>query len=213
MNNTPAPARSRPSQPEGAKFAVPRTISQQASDIPKEARNMLTSGTWSSNDEDDHDFLEEESLLEDFAPPPARRFDGSRSFGRTSEVGLDDYASMDLKIISKELEMLKVQWAQKQRLAAKFNPEAVEGEEFDDLPRSSEADKRHRRRLHTRRLQQEAPVREQHGRKRYTVEVDMKGNPCGGNRHLWLKCLRGHAVHLHYKKKRFLSSRVSVEFY
>ena len=95
MNSTPAPAHSRPSQPEGAKFAVPRTISQQASDIPKEARKMSTSVTWSSNDGDDHDFLEEESLLEDFAPPPARRFDGSRSSGRNSEVGLDDYASMD----------------------------------------------------------------------------------------------------------------------
>jgi hypothetical protein len=196
--STPAEGRSHRSQPSGATFAVPRPQRQQNSAIPKQARNMSTSVTWSSNDGDDHDFLEEESLLEDFAPPPARRFDGSRSSGRTSKVGLDDYASMDLKIMSKELEMLKVQRAQKQRLAAKLSPEVVAGEEFDDLPRSSETDKRHRRRLHTRRLQQEAPVREQHGRKRYTVEVDMKGNPCGGNRHLWLKCLRGHAVDLDF---------------
>ena len=41
-------------------------------------------------------------------------------------------------------------------------------------------------------------VREQHGRKWYTLEVDMKGNPCGANRHLWLKCLRGHAVDLDF---------------
>ena len=197
-NNTPALARSQPSQPSGAKFAVPRAISQQDSALPKAARNMSTSVTWSSNDGDDHDFLEEESLLEDFAPPPARRFDGSRSSGRTSEVGLDDYASMDLKIMSKELEMLKVQRAQKQRLAAKLSPKAVAGVEFNDLPHSSEADKRHRRRLHTRRLQQEAQVREQHGKKRYTVEVDLKGNPCGENRHLWLKCLRGHAIDLDF---------------
>ena len=28
---------------------------------------------------------------------------------------------------------------------------------------------------------------------RYTVEVDMKGHPCGQNRPLWMTCLRGHA--------------------
>ena len=187
-----------PTQPSGAQFAVPRTQRQQNSSVPKEARDMSTSDTWSSNDGDDHDFLEEESLLEDFGPPPARRFDGSRSSGRTSQVGLDDYASMDLKIMSKELEILNVQRIQKVRLLAKLTPEVVAGEEFDDHPGSSEADKRHRRRLHTQRLQQEAPVREQHGRKRYTVEVDMKGNSCGENRHLWLRCLRGHAVDLDF---------------
>ena len=185
-------------------------ISQQDSTLPKVARNMSTSVTWSSNDGDDHDFLEDKSLLEDFAPPPARRFEGLHSSGRTSEGGLNDYASMDLKIMRKELEMLKVQRAQKQRLAAKLSPKTVAGKEFNDLPRNSEPDKRHRRRLHTRRLQQRASVREQHGKKRYTVEVDMKGNPCGENRLLWLKSLRGHTVDLDFSVDNYTEHNAMI---
>lgn len=80
----------------------------------KQKRNMPTSMMWSSNDEDAHDFLEEDSLYVDFAPPNARRYEGSRYSAKTSEIGSEDYASMDLKIMSTELEMLKVQRAQAQ---------------------------------------------------------------------------------------------------
>ena len=156
---------SRPPKPPGNKFAVPQSMRQQDSAIPKETRNMSTSVTWSSHDEDDHDFLEEESVFEDFAPPPVRRFDGSQYPARTSEVGMDDYASMDLKIMSKELEMLKVQRAQQQRQAAKLTEEAVARVEFDGNPRNLDSSKRQRRRLHSRQQQQDAPVQEQHGRK------------------------------------------------
>ena len=182
-------ARVRPPKSPGTKFAVPQTVRQQQLAVPKEARNMLTSGTWSANDEDKHDFLDGDSLFEDFTPPVARRFDGKRYLGSTSDVGMDNYASMDLKIMSKELEMLKVQRAQKQDQVAKLTPEAVAGEEYSCFQRNMDADKRHRRGLHSWQQQQEAPVREQQGRKRYTIEVDMKGSPYGGNHHLWLKCL------------------------
>jgi hypothetical protein len=190
--------RSRPPKPSGTKFAVPQTLQQPESAVVKQKRNMSTSVTWSSNDEDAHDFLEEDSLYPDFAPPNARRYEGSHYSAKTSEVGSEDYASMDLKIMSKELEMLKVQRAQAQRQAAKLTPDVGAGEDFDRLSRNLDADKRHRRRLHSRQQQQEEPAREQQGRKRYTVEVDMKGSPCGANRHLWLKCLRGHAVDLDF---------------
>ena len=101
-------ARVRPPKSPGTKFAVPQTMRQQQLAVPKEARNMSTSGTWSANDEDEHDFLDDDSLFEDFTPPVARRFDGEHYPSSTSDVGMDDYASMDLKIMSKALEMLKV---------------------------------------------------------------------------------------------------------
>ena len=203
VKTTTEEGRSRPPTPSVPKFAVPQTLQQPSSTAVKQKRTMSTSGTCSSNDEDAHDFLEEESLYPDFAPPNARRHEGSRYSAKTSEVGSEDYASMDLKIMSKELEMLKVQRAQAQRQAAKLTPDVGGGEDFDGLSRNLDSDKRHRRRLHLRQQQQEGPVREQQGRKRYTVEVDMKGSPCGVNRHLWLKCLRGHAVDLDFSVDNF----------
>ena len=143
-------ARVRPPKSPGMKFAVPQIVRQQQLAVPKEAHNMLTSGTWSANDEDEHDFLDNDSLFEDFTPPVARRFDGERYPGSTSDVGMDDYASMDLKIMSKELEMLKVQRAQKQCQVAKLTPEAVAGEEYSCFQRNMDVDKHHRRRLHSR---------------------------------------------------------------
>lgn len=39
----------------------------------------------------------------------------------------------------------------------------------------------------------EVPEREHRGKKRYIVEVDMKGHPCGQNMPLWMTSLRNHA--------------------
>jgi hypothetical protein len=145
--------RSRPPKPSGTKFAVPQTLQQPESAVVKQKRNMSTSVTWSSNDEDVHNFLEEDNLYPDFAPPNARRYEGSHYSAKTFEVSLEDYANMDLKIMSKELEMLKVQRAQGQRQAAKLTPDVGAGENFDGLSRNLDADKRHRRRLHSRQQQ------------------------------------------------------------
>ena len=142
-------ARLQPPKSFGIKFGVPQTVRQQESAVPKEAHNMSTSVTWSGNDEDEHDFLEEDNLFEDFTPPIAKRFDDERYPSSTSKVGMDKYASMDLKIMSKKLEMLKVQRAQKQRQAAKLTSEVVVGEEYDGFLQNLDADKRHRRHLHS----------------------------------------------------------------
>jgi hypothetical protein len=53
-------------------------------------------------------------------------------------------------------------------------------------------------------------MREQRGRKRYTVEIDMKGNPCGQNRHLWLTCLRGHSHDIEFSKDNYNSYKTSM---
>ena len=106
---------------------------------------MSTSVTWSSNDEDDHVFLEEDNLYEDFSPLNARRYKASRYSARTSEIGMEDYASRDLKIMSKKLEMLKAHRAQKERQAAKLTPEVGAGENFNGFSRNVDVNKRHRR--------------------------------------------------------------------
>ena len=53
-------------------------------------------------------------------------------------------------------------------------------------------------------------MREQRGKKRYTVEVDMKGNPCGQNRSLWLICLRGHSQNVNFSKDNYNAHKTSM---
>jgi hypothetical protein len=53
-------------------------------------------------------------------------------------------------------------------------------------------------------------VREQRGRKRYTVKVDMKENPCGQNRSLWLICLRGQSQDIDFSKDNYNSHKISM---
>ena len=68
--------------------------------------------------------------------------------------------------------------------------------DFDDrgILRSNDGDQQARRQRAMKQQQVEVPGREITGRKRYVVEVDMKGHACGQNRSLWLTCLRGHSV-------------------
>ena len=58
---------------------------------------------------------------------------------------------------------------------------------------TKDSDQRSRRRQVERQLMLGASEREHRSKKRYIVEVDMKGNPCGQNRQLWMSCLRGHS--------------------
>ena len=53
-------------------------------------------------------------------------------------------------------------------------------------------------------------MREQRGRKMRTVEVDMKGNPCGQNRLLWWTCLRGHSQDIDFSKNNYNSYKTSM---
>lgn len=183
----------------GAKFLVPQAVRQQDLSAPRPKRKMENSVTWSANDEVEDDFVEEDSPFEDETAPVARGYDvGDHYPGSPTAVGMQEYSSIDLQIMKKELEMLKAQRSEKLRRGGKLTFETVPGEEYGGVVRNSDPDRRQRRRLRSQQVQQEASVREQQGRKRYTVQVDMKGNPCGENRHLWLKCLRGHAADLDF---------------
>ena len=63
----------------------------------------------------------------------------------------------------------------------------------DTVMRKEDLELRSRRRKVELQQQMEVREREHRGKKRYTVEVDMKGHPCGQNKPLWMTCLRGHA--------------------
>ena len=85
----------------------------------------------------------------------------------------------------------------------------VFGEEEVTL-RSYASEQRSWRRKISKQQQQEVSAREQRGRKRYTVDVDMKGNPCGQNRALWLTCLRGHFHDIDFSKDNYNSHKTSM---
>ena len=53
-------------------------------------------------------------------------------------------------------------------------------------------------------------MREQRGKKMYTVEVDMKGNHCGQNRSLWLTCLRGHSQDVDFSENNYNAYKTSM---
>ena len=76
--------------------------------------------------------------------------------------------------------------------------------------RSYASEQRSWRRKISKQQQQEVSAREQRGRKRYTVNVDMKGNSCGQNRALWLTCLRGHSHDIDFSEDNYNSHKTSM---
>ena len=65
--------------------------------------------------------------------------------------------------------------------------------EQDTVMRMEDSELRSRRRKVELQHQLEVREREHRGKKRYTMEVDMKGHPHGQNMPLWMTCLWGHA--------------------
>ena len=53
-------------------------------------------------------------------------------------------------------------------------------------------------------------MREQRGKKRYSVDVDMKGNPCGQNGSLWLTCMRGHSQNVNFCENNYNAHKTSM---
>jgi hypothetical protein len=60
--------------------------------------------------------------------------------------------------------------------------------------RSYARDKKAKRHEFLRQQQQDVPRQEGIGKKRYVVDVVLKGNPYGHFRSLWLTCLLGHCL-------------------
>jgi hypothetical protein len=64
--------------------------------------------------------------------------------------------------------------------------------------RSYVGDKKAKRLEFMRQQQQDVLRQEAIGKKQYVVDVDLKGNPYGQFRSLWLTCLRGHYLDIDF---------------
>ena len=53
-------------------------------------------------------------------------------------------------------------------------------------------------------------MKKKRGKKIYTVEVDMKGNPYGQNQSLCLTCLRGHSQDVDLSEENYNAYKISM---
>jgi hypothetical protein len=81
---------------------------------------------------------------------------------------------------------------------------------YMDVPLWSYTSEQRSRRRRISKQQDEVVVKEQRGKKRYTVDVDMKDNPCGQNRSLWLTCLRGHSQDVNFSEDNYNAHKTSM---
>ena len=151
----------------------------------------MSQASW-PGDSMEHDFYEEEPPVDDVAIPSSNIDD--RTLDSERELDEDAAMSLDLEIKKLELQKLELLSSQRRRQGGQHGQgHGSDRLSQDTVMRKEDSELRsHRRKIE---LQQQLGVREREhrGKKRYTVEVDMKGHPCGQNRPLWMTCLRGHA--------------------
>ena len=117
----------------------------------------------------------------------------------------NDADQLELAIIEKELQLLTKRRALQRRQGVHHGGTSIMTDLEDrGLLRSNDSDRRARRRQALKQQHVQAPAREISGRKRYVVEVDMKGHPCGQNRSLWLTCLRGHSADVNFSVDNYV---------
>lgn len=177
-----------------AEFKVPKRVSQD----PKSAPTVKMSQASWPGEAMEHNFYEEEPPLDDVAIPSSY-IDDHHSDSECDE-DLEAAKSLDREIKKLEQQKLKLLGSQRRPQGGHLASGQYSRGTSHHLPghgdnrRTEESEQRGHRRAVEREQQSEAPEREHRGLKRYTVEVDMKGHPCGQNRALWLTCLRGHSA-------------------
>ena len=161
------------------------------------------------DDGTNHDYLEEDIDIDNIAPPSSNidniggdpESDGGEGAPKPLQVQI---AELEVQILTAKHALLQTQSAQRgQSSASAFGEEEV-------TLRSYASEQRSRRRKIAKQQQQDVTAREQRGRKRYSVDVDMKGNPCGQNRALWLTCLRGHSQDIDFSEDNYNSHKTSM---
>lgn len=161
------------------------------------------------DDDTNIDYLEDDVYIDNFAPPSSNidniGGDADSEGGEDAPKPLQvQIAELEVQILTAKHALLQTQSAQRgQSSASAFG-------EKDVTLRSYASEQCSRRRKISKQQQQEVSAREQRGRKRYTVEVDMKGNPCGQNRPLWLTCLRGHSQDIDFSEDNYNSHKTSM---
>jgi hypothetical protein len=119
------------------------------------------------------------------------------------EVLLDDGVGMDpdevdqfdYEIAAAELQVLNKRRVLQRHMTSLASPPTMK-ESVDYTTRvlhSHGVDVKARRRQLLKQQVSEGPEKEIHRKRRYTVDVDTKGHPCGHGRYLWLTGLWGHS--------------------
>jgi hypothetical protein len=188
--------RKRPPPSTNQSFKVPKRVTPELAGSKSAPAVKMSQASWPSESAE-HDFYADEPLMDDVAIPSSNIDD--RHSDSDSDEGDLEAKSLDLQIKKLELKKAKMLVAQR-RLQGEQPAERQyhggttqhsHGHSGDR--RTKDSDLRSHRRQVERQLMLGASEREHRGKKRYEVEVDMKGNPCGQNRQIWMSCLRGHS--------------------
>ena len=189
-------------------FKAPKPLSQISNRNDAQKRVRMTQETY-EDDVGNHDYLEEDVHLDDLDIP----FSNVDNYagGDEGDGGKGDAKPLQVQIAELEVEILTAKRALLQTQSTRQMP-SIGGAvaERDVALRSHASEQRSRRRKISKQLQDEVVVREQSGIKRYSVEVDMKGNPCGQNRSLWLTCLRGHSQDVDFSEDNYNAHKTSM---
>jgi hypothetical protein len=129
-------------------------------------------------------------------------------------VGMDPNKvdQLDYEIAAVELQVLNKRRALQRRMNGLASAPIVK-ESVDYTTRalrSYGADVKARRRQLLKQQVSEGPLREIHGKTRYTVDVDMKGHPCDHGRSLWLMCFRGYSNDIDFSVDNYQEHNTSM---
>ena len=165
----------------------------------KDAKNRVRMSQDTREDDDNnHDYLEEDVDINDPVIPSSSTVvlrgdcdnDGGEGNAKPLQVQM---AELEVEILTAKRVLLQTQRAER-----------------DVTLRSHASEQRSRRRRISRQQKDEVSVREQRGKKMYSVDVDMKGNPCGQNRSLWLTCFRGHSQDVDFSLDNYNAHKTSM---
>ena len=189
-------------------FIAPKPPSQITNRIDAQKRTRMADDTF--EDDTAHDYLKEDVGLDDLVIPCSAvdnlagddLSDGVKGAAKPLQVQM---AELEVELLTAKRALLQTQSAQ-HALGSLGDASACR-----DAPlRSYASEQRSRRRRISKQQQDEVVVREQRGKKRYSVDVDMKGNPCGQNRSLWLTCLRGHSQDVDFSEDNYNAHKTSM---
>ena len=162
------------------------------------------------DDDTNHDYLENDVDIDDLVIPSSNvdnlvgddDSDGGKENAKPLQVQI---AELEVEILTAKRALLRTQSVQHDQSSGGAIAER------DATLRSYASKQRSRRRRISKQQQDEVFTREQRGKKMYTVNVDMKGNPCGQNRSLWLTCLRRHLQDVNFSEDNYNAHK--IEYY
>ena len=173
---------------KGCNSLLPKPpVAESRGKIQRKARRM-SDDTWTADSSPNpyNDYCHDDGGFEDCMVRGSGMDPLCKYSERDFEPDDDDPEQLELVIAEKETQLLTKRRALQRRQGVHQGGTSTMTN-MDDMGmlQSNQSDRQVRRR-HALKQQQQFEVP---GRKRYAVEVDMKGHPFGQNRSLWLTCL------------------------